>query len=375
MATRSSTSSSDLRATHEGRVSGGFRAPFGLLLALGLVAVVEVVLRSSLPADDFLVDQEQPQTSLHQVLDTDGVAEVAFLGASVSWNGLRIPLLDEQIDQAAERDVQVANYSHLGMRAELALDLAHVLARREPAPRILYFGVTAHSVARSDELDPTSWAWALADWRREFAAEGTAALDGLPDALRNELARHLRVVEVRRDPERYWRRLRTDARFEPNPMRGGHVIGHLRNPNRTAPRRADETDDALVAALEERRVIGAEQEGESLLQPARIELLTQMVRVLEERGIEVVLFEVPLPPIHLRSLSEARVAEFQDAMRTIARSTGCRFVPFERLGIEMGQEYFKDSSHMNGRGAERFSRALLRTFVRDDVARLFAGGE
>ena len=385
MATRSSTSSSELRATHEGRVEGRFRPPLGLFLALVLVAGVELALRAQLPADDFLVDQVQPHTSIHQALDADGIAEVAFLGASVSWNGLRVPLLDERIDAAAGRDVTVANYSHLGMRAELALDLAEVLARREPAPRVLYFGVTPHSVARSDELDPTAWAWALADWRREVREHGLAAADGLPDALRNELARHLRIVEVRRDPQRYWQRLRSGVAFEPNPMRGGHVLGHVRNPNRTAPRRpgsdaepggdgeaVDEAEDELlVRALEDRNVIGGEDAGEGLLEARRIALLEEMVEVLTARGIEVVLFEVPLPAIHVRALSDARMQEFQRAMTEIARSTGARYEPFDTLGIEMGFADFKDSSHMNGRGAERFSRAILRAFVLDDVRRLF----
>ncbi|MEZ5980086.1 MAG: hypothetical protein R3F34_18000 [Planctomycetota bacterium] len=371
----SSTSSSELRATFEGRIHEPYRPPWGFILSFVVIAAVEVFLESKIPSEEILDAHTEPYTSIHEVLDEDGPAEVAILGASVSWNGLVVPLIDRAVDDAAGRDVTVANYSHLGMRAELGDDLAHVIARRDPPPRILYFGITLHSVPFADELDDTSWAWGLPDFWRHVRSNGYSALHGFPYALQNELARKLRIVQMRRDPERFWLRVADGVEFGPNPMRGGHVIGHLKNPDKTLQGEEIEGERAaLEKALNERRV-GRRTNGENpFVSEERVQAIVDVARTFQARGTEVVFFEVPLPPDHVAMLPKLFYTEFEAAMARVVRETGARYVPASKLGVTLGREDFKDTSHMNGRGATTFTRALIDVVMRADFVRLFGGG-
>lgn len=371
MADRSTASFPELRATHEGLVGGSFRPPLGLLGALVLLIGVEYGVRAALPADEFFIAEEQPHTSIHQALAADGPAEVAFLGASVSWNGLDVRLLDRRAERIAGRELHLANYSHFGMRAELALDLAHVIARQDPPPRILYFGVTGHSVAPSQELTPTSWAWRLEDWAREAPALGVDAADEIQGALFNELALHLRTFEVRRDPRAHYARATTERGFSPGPMRGQAVLGHITHRDRTAPnlgRGRQEDDDELMAALVDRGVVG-EEGGEVAM--VRVEFLERMIAVLQESGIEVVLHEFPLPRRHARIIDLQFGESFQREMNRLARETGATYHSLESIGVTMEPTDFKDASHMNGVGAERYTRAILDAFVVADLRRIY----
>jgi hypothetical protein len=80
----------------------------------------------------------------------------------------------------------------------------------------------------------------------------------------------------------------------------------------------------------------------------------------KERGVPVVFVEIPLPP-QLAKLMPAGIEE--GFLRTIGDfSTRYRvpFVPLTELGVSFVARDFADASHLNLRGANKFTKAAAR---------------
>lgn len=378
MATRSSTSSSEPIASVEARldehVDERMRPPWALLLALLLIALVEFGVRQRIPREDFLDAHTQPKSSLQQVIDTDGAAEIAFLGSSVSWNGLATPLIATAVGKELERTVHVANYSFFGARAEMVTDIAHVVARADRPPRVAYYCVTLHALTRAKQLLDTSWLWAIEDWRREYHANGVGTFEQLPIALTNELARHCRTLEMRRNAPAYLDRLWSGEEFPLAPMRGGWVESHRTHPGLMLKGRREliEAEDRLEQALADRDLAEAGENVGDYYDPRRIVELGLVFDILNAVGTDVVYVELPLPTMHTIKLPAGVYEQFQSIVARLVAERGTRYVRFADLGITMSGEDYKDASHMNGRGAQRVTEALIQREILPYTRRVLA---
>jgi hypothetical protein len=71
-----------------------------------------------------------------------------------------------------------------------------------------------------------------------------------------------------------------------------------------------------------------------------------------------VLVEIPLAPILARELPSGALEEFRAIVAGIAQRQGVRFIPVDDLGEQFQQKDFLEQSHLNLKGATKFSRRV-----------------
>ena len=171
---------SSISSSEPSRLPGGF--PWALLIALLLVAAFEVGVRAALPVEEFPTRHDlRMRGSLRHVLDHHGAAEIAFIGASVCRRSTNVPRIRAAAEAELGREVRVANYSHVGLWAELGTDWvlldtelmpwsakAQVLLRRQYLPTVAAARISAEALL--DALQAANGAEGL-EPLREAAAQ------------------------------------------------------------------------------------------------------------------------------------------------------------------------------------------------------------
>lgn len=107
------------------------------------------------------------------------------------------------------------------------------------------------------------------------------------------------------------------------------------------------------------------------------EYLRKTTAFCAENGIRLVLFTAPLPSAYLYNTQNYQ--SYVDALRDFAAQNDIDYWDFslykDRVAIGMGAGQFSDAHHLNGEGAEKFTRTLCDTIARDaageDVSALF----
>lgn len=341
--------------------------PWAFLLALLLMGAVEVGLRGALPVEEFPTRHDlRIRGCLRHVLDHYGAAEIAFVGASVCRRSTNIPRIREACAVELGREVTVANYSHVGLWAELGEDVIHVLLREDPAPRLIVYGVTLHQI-RSIERDDiqTSWVWTFPDWQREFEEHGFATFDEFPQVLRNEIRRYWRTFQARYAKYGIYHRIAHGVPFDPSSMMGD--VHHIERASKLSiARRLPAGFDENVRNLRD-KIDRCTHDGVFRFSEERIQNLRNIQRMCDEAGVRILFYEVPLPEVH-RNLFPAGAEEaFHTHMRQLSEECGLHFVPFADLGLTVTDKDFADQSHLNLPGANRITEALLEHALLDLV--------
>lgn len=107
------------------------------------------------------------------------------------------------------------------------------------------------------------------------------------------------------------------------------------------------------------------------------EYLNRIADFCEENGIRLVLFTAPLPSAYLSNTDQYQA--YVDAVRQFAQQRGTEYWDFslykERKALDLGGGDFSDAHHLNGTGAEKFTKVLCNVIAKDqageDTASLF----
>jgi hypothetical protein len=88
------------------------------------------------------------------------------------------------------------------------------------------------------------------------------------------------------------------------------------------------------------------------------EHLEGAVRSAQRARVPLLLVELPLHPLLGELLPPGTIARFRRYLRHVASRDNVSFVTLGDLGVSFEANDFLDSSHMNGRGAEKYTTAI-----------------
>lgn len=303
-------------------------------------------------------------------VDELGAAPVSIVGSSRSREALLVPPLAEAWGLPAGPG-GVANYSMAGSQAADVEVVVRRLLGADPPPRLLVYGMSARQLqAGDDRLEGKGqFLWRLSDWWRVRGELGSDADRLLPAALKNELAAQSVLFSFRgelvdalqdKDPgalPKAWARLWAPPSTKAHPMRGT-LPPWQQGRNRNASRKVS---DAHV-----KKYVGTRFDIPGWPDTWQVPHLRALVDVAQAAGVTVIFVEVPLNDRLRRQLPPGTEEGFRRVVREVAAAHGVRFLEADSLGLTFEDADYREQSHMNLRGAERFSRAVA-SALRPDV--------
>jgi hypothetical protein len=355
----SSTSSFDETSLRAGK-------PWGLFGALLIIALVECVFRllptSTLIPYELGIVEYQAAAS---VVQAEGPADVAIVGNSRAREGVFVPDLRRLLQERAQRELRVSNYSIGGAQAyETHAFVKYLL--RHGRPQLLLYGVTCRDLLGSrEDFSRAAVFWDLSDWWAHYQIDRERSEDVLPEVMRRQWSggwwtlryRDLARIAIDRTIDAALksiraRRIVSPARGAAIPMLGGLTDWQLKQRTRSLITQpvTEQHVKAFVARLLEH--------GKYPLTNERERELAGLLRDAKQAGVPVVLFEVPLSQVLWRNKPAGLRDEFLSRVRRVAASTDTPFLTVEALKLELQDEHFLEQSHLNHRGARLLTAAL-----------------
>lgn len=334
--------------------SAGF--PSGIAVALVLLAALEIGLRFVNPLQ--LLPYELGWYSLlssRVLVQSSGPPEVVVVGSSRTQYSILGPLLSEELQDRSGRPTTVGNFGVGGGHSMEIEPMLRFLLRRPEKPRLIVYGLTIEQVSFDTTYNERSTIfWNLSDWARARGTFGSDMDELLPYVIRSSATEYSFLMRYRRRPTVLLHDLHRGHRLG-NPLTGGLVAGHTDPELMTTT--IDVTDDL-------RRNVAQHIETEHLvdgvypMNPAKLELVENVLRECVDAGIGVVLFEVPNSPLFDEYLPPGTASGFNEIARELAEEIGATFYSLADLGIHPTADEFRDTVHLNTAGATRLTRAL-----------------
>jgi len=348
-------------STSSSRAAG---PPWGLVTAAGLLLLLELVLRLLNPKGILANDAGEMDLAYRSVVTEleAGAAEVVVVGSSRARRGVLAPVLERAMKTARIKG-NVENFSLGRARAE---DVALVVKRvgeAKPRPKLLIWSLSARELEPSDARPDSSvrYLWRPSDWLEARSELGAAADAYLPDALRNEAARVSYLVRYRfafQDAleQRGSRAQRRDAsnvlvpvRKKRTPMQGG-IASVYEGKQRNVSLRIDR--ERVKAYL------GNAYRDPKWPQNYQSDYLEAAVRHARKLGVPVLLVEIPVHPMLEEAMPPGTPKKFRSHLHQVARRQGVPFVSAPELGVRFVPKDFYEQSHLNYRGAQKYSEAI-----------------
>jgi hypothetical protein len=353
VATPSSTSSSSARLPHAVGVAA--------LLLAGLELAVRVVHPDgTLP---YALGEREYEV-LQPELDAFGAREVSAVGSSHTREAVMAPFLAEALKRPDGQSPSVGNYALGGASAHEVHIVVRRLLEARPRPKLILYPMTPRQLStKNDGASPNvRLQIRLSDLWRSRSVLGAKVDPFLPDALRNELSERSHLFRLRTEvqaaiseppDEGVLRALgrMLDARRapEPSPMRG----------ELPQWKRGSKADSSLrVSQKRVRRYLEGRFDDPSWPRTFQARFLERTVDLCREQGVPLVFAEIPLAPILLQELPDGMYAKYLDYIAELAAKRGVPFIRLEELELAFGQRHFMEQSHLNLRGARKFSYAL-----------------
>lgn len=94
--------------------------------------------------------------------------------------------------------------------------------------------------------------------------------------------------------------------------------------------------------------------------PAQQRAFVRTVELLDEAGVQLVLFEGDVhPALYSENRFQAR-EKVRQWMQELAQSHAFSYLPLAEQGLDLGPEHWLDTSHLNDAGSERLTRRMAR---------------
>lgn len=339
--------------------------PWALIGALVLIGGFEGGLRILQPDGEVhyaLAPQEYTFFARHLVLD--GSADVIVLGSSRAREGVAMPKLQAAVGPS----MTAGNYALGGSRASEVLLTVHHLLRAVPRPRLALLGIEPRLLLDDrGSLASQQHFLTYLDWRRLRRERGGAPLAPyFGAAVRHSLGRYVWLLRYdhvfrqarKRAPTSRWRRIR-DRLLQapedvPSPLRGQLTPWQKDKPRQSRKLSREDTRDYV------QRVGRGSPYAQDEDQRRR---LREAVRLLREGGVDIVLFEMPISPALERELPPGTIDRLHAVMEEFSRDLEVSWWTADALGIELKRKDWREHSHLNLRGANKVSDALVEHIV------------
>jgi hypothetical protein len=333
-----------------------FRFPWALLMAVGILVVVEVLFRRVLfrnrviyhaGAREYLLAAEQ--------LKSPGPANVCFVGSSRARESIVVPEV-KRLLEAHERQDTVANYALGGGQAQETYWAVRRLLAGKRKPDLILYGVSPRQfLGRGEHFSSAAFLWDLGDWYEQSSEHGMEAGKLLPKVIRNEIKQRY-VTFAARDARKQilLRILGRDT--DPCP-----IIGQLTPWQKLKP----DVSLAVHPANEQdvRNYIATNTRRQRYADPTQVGYVKKTIRLCRDAGVPLVLFEVPVAEILRRCYPDGIYDHFYQTIAEFQQPGDLPFVPIAQLKPGLTDKHFREPSHTNYGGAVRFTRALTRQVI------------
>jgi hypothetical protein len=326
--------------------------------------LLELALRGMNPAGRIAVGSEESDLGYRSVpfeLQA-GVPDVLVVGSSRARRGVLSPTLSQALS-AAHLPSRVKNFALAGAEAEEVELVVRRIAEAEQHPKLIVWALSARELESRDER-PSShvrYLWRPQDWRRARRDVGSSSDQYLPHAVRNEAARwsyiaryRFELRELLQEPARKvtWRKLAAvfaPARDPATPMQGGMP---------SIFRKSDRNDAKRVSKARVKRYLGEAYREPGWPRIYQAEHLEATVRRARRAGIPLLLVEVPVHEMLERAMPRGTQQRFRKYLQEVEDRYQVQFVSVEELPEPFEPEDFREQSHLNFRGATKYTRAL-----------------
>ncbi|HKY38247.1 MAG TPA: hypothetical protein VJN18_20030 [Polyangiaceae bacterium] len=365
-AQRSSTSSSRAR----------LGPPWGLAIAAILLLGLELMLRRLNPTGNLPPLAGEREFGFRAVTFEiqQGAPDVAVIGTSRARRGVLAPVLREALEKQGLAG-SVKNFSLGGAQAEELELMVRRIGESGRRPKLVLWPLTAKELRHREEAPSKSWRYLarFSDWLDARGRLGARVDQHLPDALRNEAARGSHIVrcrfalrdmlvatddEAEAEPENRWETFKNvfvPTRSTPSPMQGG-LPGDFMGSKRNASRK--------VSRQRVKRYLGDAFTQPNWPRNYQAERLEATVRHVRELGIPLLLVEIPVHELLEKGMPRKTQQKFRRYMSAVAREHGAPFVTVEELGVSFEPKDFREQSHLNYRGALKYTSAITPLVVR-----------
>lgn len=355
----SSTSSSELT-----RCGTGF--PTAVALAVAIVLAVEIVLRM-LPASALLGygDGLGAYYEVRHTIERQGAAEVAILGESRAREALLMPMFDDLCERSLGREVSTANYACPDARTSEMLLVTREMLDSSTKPALVLYLISPRGLLGDDRSVQREEVFGV--FPNATGGSTALALASFAERPMWELRNHLQDLYY---TFRYRYRFRNYLASAPrgremlSPVQGDETTWQRYVPNRslvTHPISDEHIRDYVARLLDE--------DGQYVLGNTRIAALREIAEMCSESGVGLVLVSAPISDDLARLKPAGLVDRFNEIVRSVAEERGMRFLTVADLGVQLERADFREQSHLNRRGAEKLTRALVEQVVTPTLSR------
>ena len=328
-----------------------------------LLLAAELACRALQPSGrvPYSLDGVGEYRSLGPELEAVGAAPISVVGSSRAREAVLLPLVRLLMAERTGSEPRVANYAIAGAHAgEVALVVDRLLAA-DPPPEIVLYGLTPRQLVDKGAPRNSAYLWNLDDWWAERNERGRSVDRFLPQVLRNQLVRRVRLYRYREEiaaafatpaSESFVRTLRrglAERDSDESPMRGD-----LTDLQRGESIRSRRVSDAYTREYVARIWL---PDAWSMTEQER--KLASLVEACRVARVPIVLFEVPISEVLLRNLPEGAYASFLTIVSRVSSESGVPFYSARDLELHPLQKDFREQSHLNNLGGMKVTRALV----------------
>jgi hypothetical protein len=306
-------------------------------------------------------DRELSYRGVAAELASYGAPEVAVVGSSRARRAVMAPLLRQFLKKQGNR-VRVGNFALGGAMAEEIEVAVRRLTEASPPPSLIVWPIASREF-EGRPLRPVSqvrYLWRPRDWWRARTELGSSADPLLPDAVRNEAARHSLLVRYRftirdlvAEPPR--RNLVPTLANTFMGRRGPTTLHGDVDPKFLRP---DADRSHNVSSRRVKAYIGNAYTEPDWPRNYQAQHLERALFDLKRAGIPIVFFELPSHPLLEELMPAGTSHKFREHMRGVASRHRVPFVSLEELSVAFEKADFREQSHLNRGGAEKYTSAI-----------------
>jgi hypothetical protein len=334
----------------------GAGVPWAVVLAVLLVVAVELAMHL-IPTRSLLGYGEGLGTYYEVVhtVEEFGPAEVAIVGCSRGRETIVMPVLAGMLESRLGRSVYAANYSCPDARTSEMLLVGRLLTESATPPHILLYVISPRallgnerSVMREEVFGvfPNEYGNSPATFLASF---GERPLWEVRNMLQDNWLTFRHRYRVRSLLSSLPR-----GRWPMSPLQGDETKWQRYGRNRSLETHpvSDQQIHNYVARL-------LDDEGKYVLGDTHVAALSEIAQSCAESGTKLILVSAPISEDLARNMPVGVLERFSDLMEQFATENSVPFITSGDLGVTFGREDFREQSHLNRRGAEKMTAAIV----------------